>query len=224
MPVVNIAIDGPSGAGKSTISKTCAKTLGYIYVDTGALYRCVGLAVKRAGIDKNDEAAVTALLPTITVGFTYADGVQRTLLSGEDVSGKIRTEEISMYASVVSAMPAVRKFLLESQRKIARENNVIMDGRDIGTVVLPNADVKIFLTASPAERARRRCEELKKRGEHAEFSEVERAIIERDKNDSTRAVSPLKKHPNAILLDTTGNELETSINLVLSTIKENLPL
>lgn len=224
MPTINIAIDGPSGAGKSTISRACAKALGYIYVDTGALYRCVGYAAARAGIDKNDEAGVTALLPSITVGFTYSDGVQRTLLSGEDVSDKLRTEEISMYASAVSAMPNVRAFLLESQRRIARENNVIMDGRDIGTVVLPNARVKIFLTASTAERARRRCEQLRKRGEKADLAEIEKSIIERDKNDSSRAVAPLKKHPDAILIDTTGNTLEQSIGLVLGIIKEKLSL
>ena len=218
----NIAIDGPAGAGKSTIAKTAAKQLGFIYVDTGALYRAVGYYVLNNNIDPKNEEKVTGILDEINVSLKFVDNEQRVFLNDEDVSGKIRTPEISMYASAVSAHPSVRQFLFETQRKLARENDVIMDGRDIGTVVLPNADVKIFLTASPEERARRRYEELVLKGEKVNYDDVLKDVITRDYNDSHRATAPLKQADDAILLDTTGNELEKSVQLVISTIKERL--
>lgn len=218
----NIAIDGPAGAGKSTIAKTAAKQLGFIYVDTGALYRAVGYYVLNKNIDPKNEEKVTGILDEINVCLKFVDNEQRVFLNDEDVSGKIRTPEISMYASAVSAHPSVRQFLFETQRKLARENDVIMDGRDIGTVVLPNADVKIFLTASPEERARRRYEELVLKGEKVNYDDILKDVITRDYNDSHRATAPLKQADDAILLDTTGNELEKSVQLVISTIKEHL--
>lgn len=218
----NIAIDGPAGAGKSTIAKTAAKQLGFIYVDTGALYRAVGYYVLNKNIDPKNEEKVTQILSQINVSLKFVDNEQRVFLNDEDVSGKIRTPEISMYASAVSAHPSVRQFLFETQRKLARENDVIMDGRDIGTVVLPNADVKIFLTASPEERARRRYEELVLKGEKVNYDDILKDVITRDYNDSHRATAPLKQADDAILLDTTGNELEKSVQLVISTIKEHL--
>ena len=218
----NIAIDGPAGAGKSTIAKTAAKQLGFIYVDTGALYRAVGYYVLNNNIDPKNEEKVTGILDEINVSLKFVDNEQRVFLNDEDVSGKIRTPEISMYASAVSAHPSVRQFLFETQRKLARENDVIMDGRDIGTVVLPNADVKIFLTASPEERARRRYEELVLKGEKVNYDDILKDVITRDYNDSHRATAPLKQADDAILLDTTGNELEKSVQLVISTIKEHL--
>ena len=218
----NIAIDGPAGAGKSTIAKTAAKQLGFIYVDTGALYRAVGYYVLNKNIDPKNEEKVTDILSQINVSLKFVDNEQRVFLNDEDVSGKIRTPEISMYASAVSAHPSVRQFLFETQRKLARENDVIMDGRDIGTVVLPNADVKIFLTASPEERARRRYEELVLKGEKVNYDDILKDVITRDYNDSHRATAPLKQADDAILLDTTGNELEKSVQLVISTIKEHL--
>ena len=218
----NIAIDGPAGAGKSTIAKTAAKELGFIYVDTGALYRAVGYYVLNKNIDPKNEEKVTGILDEINVCLKFVDNEQRVFLNDEDVSGKIRTPEISMYASAVSAHPSVRQFLFETQRKLARENDVIMDGRDIGTVVLPNADVKIFLTASPEERARRRYEELVLKGEKVNYDDILKDVITRDYNDSHRATAPLKQADDAILLDTTGNELEKSVQLVISTIKEHL--
>ena len=218
----NIAIDGPAGAGKSTIAKTAAKELGFIYVDTGALYRAVGYYVFNKNIDPKDENRVTEILTQINVALKFVNGEQRVFLNDEDVSDKIRTPEISMYASAVSAHPSVRQFLFETQRKLARENDVIMDGRDIGTVVLPNADVKIFLTASPEERAKRRYDELVLKGENVNYEDILKDVITRDYNDSHRAIAPLKQADDAILLDTTGNELEKSVDLVISTIKEHL--
>lgn len=218
----NIAIDGPAGAGKSTIAKTAAKELGYIYVDTGALYRAVGYYVLNKNIDPKDEQGVGKILNEIEVALKFVDGEQRVFLNGEDVSSKIRTPEMSMYASAVSAHPSVRTFLFETQRKLARENDVIMDGRDIGTVVLPNADVKIFLTASPEERAKRRYDELILKGQTVEFDDILKDVITRDYNDSHRAVAPLKQADDAIFLDTTGNTFEQSVELIISTIKENL--
>ncbi len=220
--MINIAIDGPAGAGKSTIAKSAAKELNFIYVDTGALYRAVGFYVLNKNIDPKNEADSSAVLKEIEVSLKFVDGEQRVFLNGEDVSQKIRTPEMSMAASAVSAHPAVRTFLFETQRKLARENNVIMDGRDIGTVVLPNADVKIFLTASPEDRARRRYDELILKGQEVNYDDVLKDVITRDYNDSHRAVAPLKQADDAILLDTSGNELETSIALVISTIKEHL--
>lgn len=219
---VAVAIDGPSGAGKSTIAKRLAATLGYVYVDTGAMYRTVGLAMLRRGIDVNDKAAVIAALADIEVSIAYVDGTQRVLLNGEDVSDQIRTPEVSMAASVTSAIPEVRKFLFETQQKLARENNVIMDGRDIGTVVLPNAKVKIFLSASVEDRARRRFDELKEKGMDVSFEDVLEDMKQRDYNDSHRDVAPLKPADDAVSVDTTGNTLEESVALMESIVKEKL--
>lgn len=219
--MINIAIDGPSGAGKSTVAKALAKKLGYIYVDTGALYRAIGLYVRRAGILPEDSAGVIALLPEIDVRLAYENGEQKVLLSGEDVGSLIRTNEISAYASKVSAIPEVRTFLLELQRDMARKNNVIMDGRDIGTVILPDADVKIFMTASPEARIRRRYEELIASGQSVTFEEVAAAVRERDKNDSTRKVAPAVPAADAVFVDNSGTFDETLAN-VISIIEEKI--
>ena len=204
-----VAIDGPSGAGKSTLAKALAKELGYIHTDTGALYRTVGLAVLRAGVAPDNRDAVIALLPHIDILLRYEADGQKIYLGGEEVSAFIRTNEISSYASKVSAIPEVRTFLLDLQRGIAKENNVIMDGRDIGTVILPNAKVKFFITVSDEERARRRHRELLSRGENISLEEVRRTMAERDKNDSTRKVAPAIPAPDAIFLDNTGDFSET---------------
>ena len=220
----SVAIDGPSGAGKSTIAKLCAEALGFLYVDTGAIYRTVGLAAYNAKLDSKDEQGVTALLPGLKITMAHDEaGLQLMLLDGRDVSSDIRMPEISIYASNVSAMPAVRAFLLNMQRSLAEENCVIMDGRDIGTVVLPNADVKIFLTASAEERAQRRFDELKLKGVETTYEEVLRDIRYRDDNDSKRAVAPLKQAEDALLVDTTGNTLEESFKLVCKLIGERIP-
>ena len=218
----NIAIDGPAGAGKSTISKAVSKELGFIYVDTGALYRAVGYYVVKNGVNTKDEKTVSECLSKISVELKFVNSTQRVFLNGEDVSDFIRTPEISMAASDVSALPCVRKFLFETQQKIARENNVVMDGRDIGTVVLPNADVKIFLTASPEERARRRYDELILKGQEVNYDDVLKDVITRDYNDSHRDIAPLKQADDAVLIDTTGNTLEKSIEVLLNAIKERL--
>ena len=218
--MINIAIDGPSGAGKSTVAKALAKKLGYIYVDTGALYRAIGLYVRRAGVLPENSAGVIALLPEIDVRLAYENGEQKVLLSGEDVGSLIRTNEISAYASKVSAIPEVRTFLLELQRDMARKNNVIMDGRDIGTVILPDADVKIFMTASPEARIRRRYEELLASGQSVTLEEVAAAVHERDKNDTTRATAPLKAAIDAIITDTTELDFNKSCDLLVKIIKE----
>lgn len=219
--MINIAIDGPSGAGKSTVAKALAKKLGYIYVDTGALYRAIGLYVRRAGVLPEDSAGVIALLPEIDVRLAYENGEQKVLLSGEDVGSLIRTNEISAYASKVSAIPEVRTFLLELQRDMARKNNVIMDGRDIGTVILPDADVKIFMTASPEARIRRRYEELIASGQSVTPEEVAAAVRERDKNDSTRKVAPAVPAADAVFVDNSGTFDETLAN-VISIIEEKI--
>ncbi len=219
---VAVAIDGPSGAGKSTIARIVATELGFVYVDTGALYRTVGLAVLRRGIDPHDVAAVEPLLSELQVSLGYADGTQRVFLNGEDVSDSIRTPEVSMAASAVSALPPVRQFLFDLQQDTARRNNVIMDGRDIGTVVLPFADVKIFLSASAEDRARRRFEELQAKGAAVTFDEVLRDMKERDYNDSHRAAAPLRPAEDAVSVDTTGNTLEQSIALIKTLITERL--
>ena len=220
-----VAIDGPSGAGKSTIAKLCAEALGFLYVDTGAIYRTVGVAAKRADVDPKDGPAVEALLPDLKITMKYDDrGLQRMFLNGEDVTSAIREPDISLYASAVSAHPPVRAFLLEMQRALARENSVVMDGRDIGTVVLPSADVKIFLTASPEDRARRRYEELLQRGAKTSYDEVLKDLRVRDENDRTRAAAPLKPAPDSISIDTTGNSLQQSFALLNKTIKERLAL
>ncbi len=219
----SIAIDGPSGAGKSTLAKRLAQELGFFYVDTGAIYRTVGLAARRRGIDPSDAANVEAMLPGLTITMGYGkDGLQHMFLNGEDVTQAIRENEISACASKVAAIPAVRDFLLEMQRKTAREHDVIMDGRDIGTVVLPQADVKLFLTASPEARAKRRYKELLERGQHADFDQVLREVIERDRRDMERETAPLRQGPDAVLADTTGLDLEGSFRLLLGLIRERI--
>ena len=221
MSKISIAIDGPSGAGKSTLAKSLATRLGYLYVDTGAIYRTIGYYAFSNGIDPKDENTVVASLPEIRVEMTYGDdGLQHMLLNGADVTKEIRLPEISMYASAVSAHPGVRAFLLEMQRQLARTNNVIMDGRDIGTVVLPDAKVKVYLTASSAERARRRCLELEQRGTPEPFEKVLKEIEERDWNDSHRAVAPLRQADDAVLLDTTELNFEQSEEALLKIIEE----
>ena len=215
---IAIAIDGPAGAGKSTIARILAAQLGYLYVDTGALYRTVGYAALCRGIAPNDEAAVAPMLDTITVELTHQDGVQQVWLDGNNVNGLIRTPEVSMAASAISALPVVRQYLLHLQQDTARKQSVIMDGRDIGTVVLPFADVKIFLSATAEDRARRRFEELKEKGVAATYDDVLRDMKERDYNDSHRAAAPLRPAEDAICLDTTGNTLEESVTLLKNTI------
>ena len=218
-----VAVDGPSGAGKSTLAKAVAKELHIMYVDTGAIYRVIGLAAFRRGVVPQDEKAVTAMLPELEIGMQHGDdGLQRMYLNGEDVTGDIRLPEISMYASGVSALPPVRAFLLEMQRKLAREQSVIMDGRDIGTVVLPDAEVKIFLTASPEIRAKRRCLELEQRGTPKPYGEVLTELKERDWNDSHRDIAPLKQAEDAILADTSDLDFEQSKELLLKTIREKV--
>ena len=217
-----IAIDGPAGAGKSTIARKLAGELGYIYVDTGALYRAIGYFCLSCGVDVKDETAVMGVLVGLHIELRFVDMEQRVFLNDQDVTAKIRTEAVSMAASAVSALPAVRSFLLDLQRDIAAQNNVVMDGRDIATVILPNADVKIFLTASPEERARRRYEELIGKGVSADYAAVLADLKKRDYDDSHREVAPLKPAEGAILVDTTGNELETSIKILSNIVKENL--
>ena len=221
MKTISVAIDGPSGAGKSTLAKSIAAKLNYLYVDTGAIYRTIGYHVFTKGIDPKDEAAVSAELSAIQVQLTYGeDGLQHMLLNGQDVTKEIRLPEISMYASAVSAHPPVRTYLLEMQRQLARTSNVIMDGRDIGTVVLPDATVKVFLTATSEERARRRCLELEQRGTPEPFEKVLKEIEERDWNDSHRAIAPLRQAEDAVLLDTTKLNFEQSEEALLKIIEE----
>ena len=221
----SIAFDGPSGAGKSSLAKRVAAEFGFIYVDTGAIYRTVGLAAYRAGIDRKDENAVAALLPKLDIKMGYNDeGEQRMFLNGEDVSAQIRMPEISICASDVAALPSVRAFLLGLQRKTAEDNNVIMDGRDIGTVVLPDADLKVFLTASAEARANRRLLELKAKGVNAEYDDVLRDIMYRDEQDSQRASAPLKQAEDAILADTTELDFEESFRLLCDIVVNKLSL
>lgn len=217
-----IAIDGPAGAGKSTVARGAAKKLGYIYVDTGALYRAIGLYALDHGVSPDDAQAVPALLPQIDVQLKFLGGEQHVFVNGEDVSQQIRLPACSMAASNVSAMPPVRAFLFDLQRKLAAENDVIMDGRDIGTVVLPNADVKLFLTASPEERANRRYRELQEKGTPVDYDALLEEIKQRDHNDSTRAIAPLKKADDAVEVDTTGYSLESSIAMVCEIIEKKL--
>ena len=217
--VRNIAIDGPAGAGKSTISREIAQQLGYIYVDTGALYRAVAFYALEKGCRPEK---IVPILSAAQVELRFIDGAQHVFLNDEDVSVKIRTPEVSMAASEVSAIPEVRKFLFDLQLKLAHENNVIMDGRDIGTVVLPHADVKIFLTASPEDRAQRRCKELLSKGAVVNYDEVLQDIIKRDYNDSHREIAPLKQAPDAILVDTTGYEKEQAVEKLKSVILDKL--
>lgn len=219
---INIAIDGPAGAGKSSTAKLIAKKLGYIYVDTGALYRTVGLYSIRKGIDTKDAEKVIATLPDVKVELKFIDGSQHVFLNGEDVSDAIRTPEASMGASNVSAIPKVREFLFDLQRSIAANNNCIMDGRDIGTVVLPNADVKIFLTASVEERANRRYKEMLEKGESADYNDILEDIKKRDYQDSHREIAPLRQADDAIFVDNGGYDLESGTEYLLGIIKEHL--
>ena len=220
---IAIAIDGPAGAGKSTIAKLCAKELEFIYVDTGALYRAIGLCAFRNNIGSKDADAILQMLKDIKVELAFNDKKEQiVLLNGEDVSGFIRTPEISMYASDVSAIPQVRAFLLELQRNMAKTNNVIMDGRDIGTVVLPDAQIKIFLTASPQVRAKRRYDELIEKGMDVNFDDILSDVITRDYNDSHREIAPLKPAEDSIIVDTSQLNLEQSVNKMISIMKERI--
>ena len=216
--MIQIAIDGPSGAGKSSIAKAVAAALGIVYVDTGALYRTVGYYVRSQGVTREDKAGIVACLPAIHIEVRYENGAQHVYLNGEDLGDKIREPEISMYASAVSAVPAVRDFLLDTQRDIAAKNSVIMDGRDIGTVILPNADVKIFMTASVQARAKRRTLELAAKGIEAKYEDVLREMEERDANDRDREVAPAVAAPDAILLDNSDLTVEGTVQAVLDII------
>lgn len=221
----SVAIDGPSGAGKSTLARIVSQKLGFIYVDTGAIYRAVGLYVKLNGATSKDAPAVEGILPDIKIDIEYdGDGVQHIILNGEDVSDQIREPEISIYASDVSAMPPVRAFLLDMQRNLAGRYDVVMDGRDIGTVVLPNASVKIFLTASAEARAKRRHKELAEKGIESSYEEVLRDMQYRDKNDSSRAIAPLKAAEDSVLVDTTELTLEESADKIAEIISERIGL
>ncbi len=217
-----IAIDGPAGAGKSTIAKILAKELNLIYVDTGALYRTVGYHTQSLGIASDDVEGVTAALDGLTVELKYVEGVQRVFANGVDVSDAIRTPAISMAASAVSAIPAVRAYLLATQRDIAAKNSVVMDGRDIGTVILPDAKVKIFLTATPEARATRRFAELQEKGDPATYDEVLADMIKRDYDDSHRAIAPLKQAEDAIAVDTSGETLEQSVERIKAVVMQKL--
>ena len=218
----NIAIDGPGGAGKSTVAKAVAKKLDILYVDTGALYRTIGLYVKSKGVDPKDAEGVSALLPEICIEVKYENGAQCVYLNGVNHGDAIRTPEMSMYASAVSAIGSVRAFLLETQKKIARENSVVMDGRDIGTVILPDAEVKIFMTASPECRAMRRYKELIERGQDVKYEDVLAEMNARDGADSSRAIAPTKAADDAILLDNSGLSLEENVDAVIEIVKQRV--
>ncbi len=219
--MINIAIDGPSGAGKSTVAKALARELQFVYVDTGAMYRAIGLYVRRQEIDPADTEGVVACLPHIEVSLAYGeDGGQKVFLNGEDVSGAIRENEISMYASTVSKIPEVRAFLLELQRDMARRHNVIMDGRDIGTVILPNAQLKIFLFASPEARARRRTEELLAKGQDVDFDTILREINARDEQDRTREVAPAVPAKDAYPMDNSDMTIEENVAAIRQLLSE----
>lgn len=220
--MINVAIDGPAGAGKSTIARTAAKNLGYIYVDTGALYRAVGVYSLRHGFDTKNADTVAATLSDIQVELKFLGDIQHVFLNGEDVSEEIRTPDASMAASDVSAVPAVRQFLFDLQRDIAKQNNCIMDGRDIGTVVLPDAQVKIFLTASPEARAQRRYKELQEKGASDTYEAVLADLKQRDYNDSHRATAPLKPAEDSVLVDTTALTLQESVQKVISVIQNKM--
>lgn len=221
---IAVAIDGPVGAGKSSIAKECAKRLGFIYVDTGALYRCIGLFCDRNGVNIDDASRVEAALSHITLDVKIKNGTQHVYLNSYDVSEEIRLPEISMAASKVSAIPAVREYLLQFQRDMAASQNVIMDGRDIGTVVLPNAEVKIYLTADAEVRAKRRYDELIAKGNNVTFESVLADLNQRDRNDMTREIAPLKKADDAVLADTTKLDFDSSCELIIGIIKEKAGL
>lgn len=218
--MIRIAIDGPGGAGKSSVAKSVSKALGIIYVDTGALYRNIGLFMLDSGIDPKDSDAVTAALNNITIELKFEDGRQVILLNGVDRGEEIRTPEASMAASAVSAIPSVREFLLEMQRNTARKNSLIMDGRDIGTVIIPDAEVKIFLTASAKARAERRYKELLSKGKNVSFDQVYREMAERDRNDSTRDVAPCVRAKDAVLLDNSHMSESETVNAILKIVKK----
>ena len=221
----SVAIDGPSGAGKSSVAKAVAKELNILYVDTGAIYRTIGLSISRRGLDPKSKTDVLPVLPELNIRMAYGDdGLQHMILNGEDVTAEIRRPEISLYASDVSAMAEVREFLMEMQRDLARKNCVIMDGRDIGTIVLPDADVKIFLTASAQERAKRRFLELQKRGMEKSYEDILAEQEIRDYNDTHRAVAPLKPADDSVIVDTTELDFEQSKEKILSVIREKLAL
>ena len=218
--MIRIAIDGPGGAGKSTLAKAVAKKLDILYVDTGALYRTVGLYVRRLDIDPKDAKAVGESLGGLNIEVRYEDGAQKVYLNGENPGDAIRTPEMSMYASAVSAIPAVRAFLLETQKDIARKNSVIMDGRDIGTVILPDADVKVFLTASPECRAMRRYKELTEKGQNVKYEDVLAEMNQRDHQDSTREIAPAEAAADAVLLDNSDLDLEGTVEAVIALVRE----
>ena len=220
--MIAVAIDGPAGAGKSTIARKVSEEIGFIYVDTGALYRTIGYYAILHNIDPEDKDKVSACLDNIKITLKFNQGKQCVFIGDIDVSDKIRTPEISMAASAVSAIPSVRKFLLDLQKNLALENNVIMDGRDIGTVVLPNADIKIFLTASSEERAKRRYTDLKVKDKDIKFQDVLNDIKQRDFNDINREIAPLKPADDAIIVDTTGESLEQSVSRLSSLIRERI--
>lgn len=216
----NIAIDGPAGAGKSTIAKKLAKELGYVYVDTGAMYRAIAYYFLQNQVDVNDEEAIASACPNVNVTIAYQNGDQQVLLNGENVNGVIRKEEVGKTASTTSVYPVVRAKLMDLQRELAMKENVIMDGRDIGTVVLPNADVKIFLTASSKVRAKRRYDELTEKGVECDFDEIEKDIIDRDYRDMHRETAPLKQAEDAILLDSSELDIDGVVNRMKVIIKE----
>ena len=220
--MISIAIDGPSGAGKSSLARSLAQKLGYVYVDTGALYRTIGLAVLLAGHDPGCPDQVLAQLDKLHLDLCYQNGTQHVLLNGQDVSDQIRTEQVSQAASQVSALPQVRDFLTETQRRMAREQNVIMDGRDIGTVILPHADIKIFLTATSAERARRRTAELLEKGQQVTYEQVLEDLKQRDYQDTHRQVAPLRQAPDAILVDTSELDFDGALARLEQIIREGL--
>ena len=218
-----VAIDGPSGAGKSTLARRVAANLKFVYVDTGAIYRSIGWYALKMGVSLEDAGVITELLPTLTVEIQYGeDGLQHMLVNGQDVTEEIRLPEVSAAASKVAAVPAVREFLLGMQRNLAKEHNVVMDGRDIGTVVLPDASCKIFLTASAEVRAERRCRELEERGTPQEYDSVLEDMKRRDEQDRTREIAPLKQAEDAILLDTSALDFESSFEALLQIIKERI--
>lgn len=218
----NIAIDGPSGAGKSTLARAAAQKLGFIYVDTGALYRTIGLYAFRNGINPQDKSAVISMLPNIKIEIEFKDGIQHVLLNGEDVSEDIRLHEVSDYTSMISTVDKVREYLLDTQRSLAGRCDVIMDGRDIGTVVLPHAQLKIYLTASAEARAERRYNELIEKGQNVTYETVLKDVVERDNRDMNRKVAPLKVADGAVIVDTTGNTFEQSLEALIKVIKESM--